>query len=195
MGNTITSMFTSTRPKHPVLKGRNLTLEEFTPDKINAKYLEWLNNPIVNYYTRRRHMSVQGFEEALAYIRSQGSGEAVFAIQHPEHGHVGNISYGPIEWEYLRSQLGIMIGEHNLWSRGIGTEAVYLVTKFLFTEKKLHRVEAGTANIAFVKLAEKLGWTIEGVERDRFRLDDSFVSETLLSQLHNEFRVMAELEP
>ena len=24
--------------------------------------------------------------------------EAVFAIQHREHGRVGNISYGPIEW-------------------------------------------------------------------------------------------------
>ena len=46
-----------------------------------------------------------------------------------------------------------------------------------------------------LKLAEKLGWTIEGVERDRFRIDDSFVSETLLSQLYNEFRVMPELEP
>ena len=140
-------------------------------------------------------MSVQGFEEAMTYIRKQGPDEAVFSIHHPDYGHVGNISYGPIEWENLRSQLGIMIGEHQLWSRGIGTEAVYLVTKFLFTKKKLHRVEAGTANIAFVKLAEKLGWTIEGVERDRFRIDDSFVSETLLSQLYNEFRVMPELEP
>ena len=135
-------MFTSTRPKHPVLKGRNLTLEEFTPDKINAKYLEWLNNPIVNYYTRRRHMSVQGFEEALAYVRGQGSGEAVFAIQHPEHGHVGNISYGPIEWEYLRSQLGIMIGAVNFIKslNYIGRFDVYLVYHICIRIPILHLV-------------------------------------------------------
>lgn len=128
-------------------------------------------------------------------MQNLGPNEEVLSIFHNEHGHVGNIGYGPIDWNNSHSQIGIMIGERSLWSRGIGTEAVYLVTKFLFNEKKLHRVEAGTANIAFIQLTKKLGWTVEGVERDRFRVDASFVSETLVSQLSHEFRIIQELEP
>ena len=185
----------SKRSKHPVLRGRKLILEQFSRQKINSRYLGWLSEPIVNYYSRRRNSPVPNFTEAIAYMQNLGPDEDVFSIIHVEHGHVGNIGYGPIDWDNSHSQIGIMIGEQKLWSQGIGTEAVYLVTKYLFTEKKLHRVEAGTANVAFVRLTEKLGWTIEGTERDRFRINNAFVSETIVSQLDHEFRIIPNLEP
>ena len=185
----------SKTPTLPVLRGRNLALERFSQQNINPKYLGWLSEPIVNYYSRRRNAPVPDFKEAIVYMQNLGPNEEVFSILHNEHGHVGNIGYGPIDWNNSHSQIGIMIGEQELWSQGIGTEAVYLVTKYLFTEKKLHRVEAGSANTAFVRLAEKLGWTVEGVERDRFRIENTFVSETLVSQLNHEFRLIPSLEP
>lgn len=179
----------------PILRGRHLELRPFSEDMISESYLKWLSEPIVNYYSRRRNAPVQSVDDVLGYLRSLGPNEGIFAIYDAASGHVGNIGYGPIEVEHSRSQLGIMVGEHKMWGKGIGTEAVYLVSKFLIQEKKVHRVEAGTANPAFTRITQKLGWRIEGVERDRFHLDGKYIDETLLGLLDHEFVVRPELEP
>lgn len=176
------------------LVGRSIVLRPFTVDQISDKYLAWLTDPAVNHFSRRRDMPPETAANAIAYLQSRGPEERVFAIVHRDLGHVGNISYGPIDRTNQRSQVGIMIGEPNAWGIGIGTEAVYLITRHLFEDHNLHRVEAGSSNPAFTRLAEKLGWVVEGVERERARIGGKFFSETLVSQLHHEFVRRPELE-
>ena len=97
------------------------------------------------------------------YLNGLRADEVVLGIHHREHGHVGNIKYGPIDWDNRSADISIMIGEPAVWGQGVGAEAVYLVNKYLFEECGLQRIDAGTRNPAFVALVKKLGWTVEGV--------------------------------
>lgn len=51
--------------------------------------------------------------------------------------------------------------------RGVGTEALSLLTEYLFTEESAHRVQLSTDvdNLAMRRSAEKAGYTFEGVLR------------------------------
>jgi [ribosomal protein S5]-alanine N-acetyltransferase len=177
------------------LVGRSIVLRPFTVDQITDRYRAWLTDPVVNYFSRRRNMPPETAANAVAYLQSRGPEEKIFAILHADFGHVGNISYGPIDRVNERSQVGIFIGEPKAWGRGIGTEAVYLVARHLFEDQNLHRVEAGSSNPAFIRLSEKLGWVVEGVERDRTKIDGNYFSETLVAQLRHEFDRRPEFEP
>lgn len=99
--------------------------------------------------------------EAAAYLSTRGQDEVILAIETPEEGHVGNIKFGPIDREDSRADIAILIGERSVWGKGIGEEAVYLVTRHLFENEGLARVDAGTTNPAFLRLVEKLGWRRE----------------------------------
>ncbi len=177
-----------------ILEGRTVVLRPFSVDMITERYLAWLTDPIVNHYSRRRNMPPETASNAIAYLNSRGPEEKVFGIFHKELGHVGNIGYGPIDRINQRSHIGVMIGEPKAWGRGIGPEAVYLVTRHLFEDRALHRVEAGSANPAFVRLAQKIGWTVEGVLRQRAKIGAEYFSETLVAQLRDDFVRRPEYE-
>ena len=177
------------------LTGRTVVLRPFTLEMISERYLAWLTDPVVNHYSRRRNMPPETAANAIAYLESRGPEEKVFAIIHQDLGHVGNTSYGPIDRINDRSTIGIMIGEPEAWGRGIGSEALYLLTRHLFEDLGVHRVEAGSANPAFARLAQKVGWSIEGIARERARVGSEYFTETHLAQLSHEFVRRPEFEP
>lgn len=178
-----------------ILTGRNIELRPFDAGQVNDRYLGWLNDPAVNEYSQRIVGTPIDKAEAREYLEGLGPDEAVLAIHDREHGHVGNIKYGPIDWANRRADISIVVGEPAIWGRGIGAEAVYLVTRFLFEELGLHRVDAGSNNPAFLRLVEKLGWKVEGVLRQRVRMPTGYRDHTLVAQLAEEFRRVEAFEP
>jgi len=171
---------------HPVLRGRRIVLRAVGEADISQRYLGWLADPEVNQYSQRRFAKRIDRKAAIAYLRSLKRDEVVLAIVDNEVGHVGNIKYGPIDWINRRADISILVGERSVWGKGIGTEAVRLVTRFLFGQLDLNRVEAGSSNPAFLRIVEKLGWTKEGSLRDRIWTPEGFRDHTLVSLLRRD---------
>lgn len=175
------------------LSGRRVTLVPFGPDRITDRYVAWLNDPEVNAYSRRKGMRTTA-EDAGRYLDSLRVDEHVLAILMGDE-HVGNVKFGPVDWQNACADISILIGERAAWGRGIGAEAIYLVSRHLLTEVGLNRVHADSFNPAFLKLVDKLGWRIEGVLRERVRLGERFFDDTVVSLLAREFRVVEAFEP
>lgn len=175
------------------LDGSRVTLVPFTEEHLTQRYLAWLNDPDVNAYSRRRGAR-STFDDARLYMAALRADEVVLAIVVGDR-HVGNIKFGPVEWANACADISILVGERDVWGRGIGAEAVYLVSRYLLKEIGLNRIHADTRNPAFLRLVEKLGWSIEGVLRERVRADDRFFDNTLVSLLSREFRTIAAFEP
>lgn len=171
---------------HPVLRGPSISLREFREADIGARYLGWLTDPVVNEYSQRRHIQRASREDALAYLQSLRPDEVILAIMDDTAGHVGNIKYGPVDWANRRADIAILIGERSVWGRGVGGEAVRLVTNFLFGKLDINRVEAGSNNPAFLRLVQKLGWQVEGVLRDRIWMPEGFRDHTLVALLRRD---------
>ena len=180
----------------PVLRGRHVILAPFRIDDISERYLSWLNDPVVNAYSRRRQArKAADRASAIQYLANLEPDEVVLAVHTAADGHVGNVKYGPVDRDNLRADISILIGERPVWGQGLGAEAVYLVTRYLLETLGLHRVDAGSNNPAFLRMVEKLGWRVEGVLRERVRVGDTFRDHILVAQLSTEFRRRSEYEP
>jgi len=180
--------------KAPELVGRRLTLRPFTVSHISDAYLSWLNDPEVNRYSRRRHQNSQR-ADAIRFLESLAAEEWVLGIHlNEDNRHIGNIQLGPINRHSHHAEIRILIGDRNVWGKGYGTEAVYLASRYLLQDLKLHRVEANTCNPAFLRSVEKLGWRLEGRLRERFLLDGAYHDYLWLSLLQSEFKTLADYE-
>ena len=59
----------------------------------------------------------------------------------PEPGrHIGNCMYYDIDERRGETELGIMVGDRDYWSRGYGTDAVTTMLDYIFTSTKLNKV-------------------------------------------------------
>lgn len=74
--------------------------------------------------------------------------------------------------------------------RGIVTEAASRLIDWLFTERDMHRItiRAAVENSRSRSVAERLGFTYEGVLRELLRLEDAHVDAALYSLLRHEWR-------
>lgn len=175
------------------LVGAQVTLVPFSPEHLSQRYVDWLNDPEVNAHSRRKGVR-STVDDARRYMASLRPDEVVLAILVGDR-HVGNVKLGPVDWDNACADISILVGERGVWGKGIGAEAVYLVGRHLLKEVGLNRVYADSRNPAFLRLVEKLGWRVEGVQRERLRVDGRFHDNTLVSLLAREFRPIAEFEP
>lgn len=73
--------------------------------------------------------------------------------------------------------------------RGLGTEAARLIIGYGFQHIGLHRIELGVFafNPRAIRVYEKVGFVREGVRRDAFRFDGSYVDDIIMSILAPEW--------
>jgi RimJ/RimL family protein N-acetyltransferase len=103
--------------------------------------------------------------------------------------HIGNISFWTV------SKLG-KIAEIGYWvrsdetSKGVCTEAVGLLLNEMFTSLGYHKIvlRIAVGNLASDRVAEKLGFTREGVLREELLIRGNWVDHTLWSLLDREYR-------
>ena len=139
-------------------------------------------------------------DEAIAYVRDSShswkEGRAYdFAIRSPnEPGrHLGNMSV----WHV--SRLG-KVGEIGYWvrsdatSRGIATETAAAMLDLGFTTLGMHKITLRIAvgNDASDRVAQKLGFTREGILREELKVNGKWLDHTLYSMLEQEFRTLKQ---
>lgn len=91
-------------------------------------------------------------------------------------GVVG-VRFGDLEQQYS-AEIGYWIAEDH-WGKGIGTEAVSIMTDYVFSEMKTVRLSAPvySPNKASMRVLEKCGYTLEAVHRKAVFKNDEFLDE------------------
>lgn len=143
------------------------------------KAIEYLNECIESNAWKYTGSNSAPKKEDLEKIRNQyknnGKGEIyILAIDKGTKKIIGSCSGKFKLAGRLRHRIDCGWGVHpNYFGQGIGTRLMKELLKFA-KEKKLKRVEAEIAveNIASVKLAEKMGFKIEGTKEKAILTDD-----------------------
>lgn len=141
------------------------------------------------------HMTY-GRRDGLIFLRDSmaawGEGRAYdFTIrsrEHPDH-HLGNVSI----WYTSRQS---SVGEVGYWIRsdeagkGIATEAAARALEIGFDELELHRIllRIAVGNEASQRVAEKLGFTREGLLRQELKVQGEWLDHTAWGLLEEEYR-------
>lgn len=158
-----------------------------TPDRVSDAYVAWLNDPEINRFLESRfdrqdRVSVEAYVAAVA----ASPRDLFFGIEErPANRHVGNIKLGPIDRHHGLAEIGIMIGDRNVWGRGIAPQAIDLVAGIAAHELGLRRLTAGcyASNVGSRKAFEKAGFTVEALRPAHFLLDGSPEDGLLMGRL------------
>jgi RimJ/RimL family protein N-acetyltransferase len=168
-----------------------LTLDEAIKESLNElnQWLPWARLDYTSSDTTAFiRESIQAWKEERAWDYS------IRYNEDPRH-HIGNISFWTV------SKLG-KIAEIGYWvrtgstSRGVCTQAVRLLLEEMFNSLGYHKIvlRIAVGNDASDRVAEKLGFTREGILREELLIRGNWVDHTLWSLLDREYRAAKRSE-
>jgi len=153
----------------PFVAGTNIYLRGLSLEDAEGNYVNWINSSEVCLYNSH-HRFPYTKKQAISYIENliNDKSKLVFAIiENHTSTHIGNISLQDIDYISRTADIAFILGEKEYWGKGIAFEVGRLMLEHGFKQLNLHRITLGTSieNIGMIKVAEKLGFTKEGVRR------------------------------
>jgi ribosomal-protein-serine acetyltransferase len=149
---------------------------------------QWL--PWANAYDRS---VAQRFirDSASAWAEGRAFDFAVRSAEEPSL-HIGNVS---IWWTSRQNG----IGEIGYWIRsdltgqGVGTEVTARAIQIGFDEMDCHKIvlRIAVGNVASERIAQRLGFSYEGILRDEVRIGDEWIDHTEWSLLDHEWEALS----
>lgn len=155
----------------PYLESSRLILRKFSIDDAKYMFENWASSETVTkYLTWNPHESVEKTKLYLEYLDEQYKNPQVlnWCIQLKEIDlPIGGIDARLISEPLKSFDIGYSIGE-KWWNKGIATEALKMVIKYLFTDLKANRIEAyhDIRNMASGRVMQKCGMMFEGILRE-----------------------------
>lgn len=172
-----------------IIEGDELGFTEPKEEYVEI-YKNWFNDLEVNQFTSSLGAAFTKEEEEDWYETQAESDEATFTIHHlPDDKPIGNCSLHNINRGPDHAEMGIVLGEKDYWNRGLGTEAVRLITDYGFTALSLHGISlwVKSYNQRAIRVYEKVGYQESGRMRDFYKVDGEYYDQVLMDVLREEF--------
>ena len=123
----------------------------------------------------------------------QGLDRLRFTIETEEDGAVGLIGLRDIDWKNGSAiGLGMRIAKTNLRTRGLATDAWMTLFRYAFDELRLNRIVGSYIeyNKASARVCEKVGFKIEGVQREAVYKNGKFHDVVSLGCLKSDYETL-----
>lgn len=135
------------------------------------------------------HQTLAETQEFIARAHRQRAANDGFQAALVEDGRlIGMVGFHAIDWANRATSLGYWL-ERSAQGRGTMTEAVRAMVDYAFGALRLHRVEIrlDVENERSRALAERLGFTREGVLREAMRVAGAYHDDAVYSMLAAEW--------
>jgi len=174
------------------VRGSLVYLRPLEREDLNARYLNWLNDPEVTRYMETGTFPITAHDLEKFYDEVTGSrDQVILAVADKKSGqHIGNVKLGPIHWIHRSATFGIMIGDKKFWEKGVGLEATRLTVEYGFDRLNLRRIHLGVFadHDAAVRCYEKVGFSVEGRMRESLFRDGKYVDRLGMALLRSEYK-------
>lgn len=173
-----------------MLEGKLVRLRAREPDDLERAY-GWINDrEVTRHLTVRYPLSRADEERWIRETPTNTFANGVgLAIETREGLHIGNIDLREMRHEDRKTELGIMIGDKEYWSKGYGTDAVLTLLRFAFDEMNLNRVwlTVHDSNERAITCYRKCGFQEEGRLRQEVFRDGRYQDIVIMGILRSEF--------
>ena len=118
-----------------------------------------------------------------------------YTIVTKEDGPVGMIGLRDIDWKNgSASGLGMRIAKKEIRTRGLATDAWMTLMRYAFNELRLNRVNGSALsyNKASLRVCEKVGFKIEGTQRQAVYKDGQFHDVILMGCLRQDYEALCK---
>ena len=181
----------------PYIVGEAVYLREYRIEDLEEIH-KWRTLDEICWWTAA-YIWPESLEETRSFVEAQidnaDSENRKFVIcRKQDDGYVGHIGYEHLDLRRRNTELGIVIGQPQSLSKGMGTEAIGLFLKVCFEELVLHRVGLRVlrSNHRGVRCYEKSGFREEGTLRDWHFSRGSWHDLLLMGILEEEYRASLE---
>ena len=178
---------------YPFIEGEII---DFIPNNIDNidLYAKWINDPKVRKYSRNE-IPLTTEEVKKRYFPPQEKenkwrNTIAFELWHKKDKKtIGVVGLSHINWITQWANAFLMIGEIRYWNQNIATEATKMLLKYAFDELNLYKIRAGIAinNEGSWRVAEKAGFTFEGILKHDFYVDGEYVDEKVYCYLKTDW--------
>jgi len=161
------------------LRDEQVTLRPIEEADIDQGYIDWFDDEEV-CQGNNHHRFPYSHKDLTLYIEkvNQDNRSLVLAIvDGVSQEHIGNIALTEIDYINSSAVLSIIIGKKEGWSKGIGYHACTLIIQHTFMNLNIRRISLGTfeSNKGMRKLAEKLGFTQEGIRKEALYKQGTYI--------------------
>jgi RimJ/RimL family protein N-acetyltransferase len=183
----------------PHIVGKTIYLREYRMHDLEA-INHWRTRDEIVWWTSA-YVWPESIEETRTFLEAQlnntDPANRKFAIcRQDDDRYVGHIGYEHLDYRRRNTELGIVLGDPEMLSKGMGTEAIGLFLKVCFEELNLHRVGLRVlrANERGLRCYQKCGFTEEGCLREWHYSRGKWHDLVLMSLLEHEYQAMKEAE-
>ena len=146
-------------------------------------YASWMQDPEVRRYLESRFIRYS--EKNLAeFIRSSNEAPNILlAGVFLDGRHVGNIKLN-VDAHHKRGEMGILIGEREVWGRGVARQAIGLLADHAFNELGVIKLSAGCygPNLGSIMAFKAAGFHIEAIRPGHYICDGQSVDGIYLAR-------------
>ena len=173
-----------------LLSTEHFLLRPLTEKDITSTYISWLNDPTINRFLECR-FTVQTEQTVQDYLKKfDFQYNFIFGLFDVQKNscHIGNFTLVTNPFHHF-AELGFLIGDKTYWGTSAATEGLVLLFDFAFLEHGIRKITGGTyhLNIFSISKFQKLGFTLEGVLREKYQYENHFVNELRFGLLKKEW--------
>lgn len=113
-----------------------------------------------------------------------------YTIETEADGPVGMIGLRKIDWKNgVATGLGMRIARKEIRTRGLATDAWMTLMRYAFTELRLNRINGSALahNKASLRVCEKVGFKVEGVQRQAVYKNGEFIDLVIMGCLKSDY--------
>lgn len=160
--------------------GLQITLRPISIMQVSQRYVDWMNEYEIVKFTESR-FNIHTLDSIFEWVKKTelDDSEISFAIfDKQKEKHIGNIKLGSINWNHLYADLGLIIGDREYWSQGVGSCSIGLVTNYAFRELKLHMILAGIYqnNIGSIKAFEANDFMKMATIKGKYCFENNYIN-------------------
>src|SRR5438067_8462751 len=167
----------------PALLGAKVTLRPMTLDDLPL-LMKWGSDPAFRRYQWGQKPGKFEGGSARAWIErmSRPGDSACWIIEH-ERRPIGFANYRDFHPKGKSAEIGIGIGEPDLWGKHLGSEALELEIAYLRGDLGLHRIGLSVVshNDRAIWMYKRLGFVVEGIERDGIGREDGYLDDVKMA--------------
>ncbi len=172
-----------------MLKGQIVTLRPFRADDL-PRMREWMRDPeIARTWACSPIVPDNRFEDDLARKFSRFDTSGYFAIDDNKGHFVGRIDFERLQLVDRTAEVMIMLGEPSSRGKGLGTDAMVTLLRYLFDDRQLERVWLSvlTWNEPAIASYKKVGFVVEGRLKEDCWIEGALHDQLILGILRAEF--------
>lgn len=148
------------------LEGPLVFLRRLSAADVSERYVAWLNDPEVNRFLECRH-ATHDLASVRAYVEGMNNAADRLLLGiflQADGSHVGNVGIPHINRPNRFCELSVMIGDKRQWGRGIGRQAVALLSDFALAALEVDIVysDIRADHGASVRVFEHAGFAVAG---------------------------------